>query len=99
MKKLNLDKLVVGVLLGVCLMLAIGAMGMGMSHPVGTYQIATCADTATDQVYVLNTQTGQVWVFDRAGWDTLGHVSGIEEIVPRLKAIHQNSRISFKKQQ
>jgi len=38
MKTFNLDKLVIGVLLGVCLMLAIGAGGLGRSHSVGTFQ-------------------------------------------------------------
>ena len=32
MKKLNLDKLVVGVLLGVCLILAIGAIAVSYTH-------------------------------------------------------------------
>ncbi len=100
MKKLNLDKLVIGVLLGVCLTLAIGAGGLARSHSVGTYQIVAGIQPQAKEIFVLNTQTGRVWEFDSAtGWDTLGHVSGIEEITPTSKAVLKNSRVRFERQQ
>ena len=99
MKKLNLDKLAIGVLLGVCLMLAIGARrGFGTLSPVGTYQIASSADPYQKGVFVLNTQTGQVLMHNHSGWRDLGHVSGIEEVTPRLKAVYRESGITFQKQ-
>ena len=57
MRSHSLDKLVIGFLLGVCLMLVIGAARSGSPSPVGTYQVGCDAD----DVYVLNTQTGQLW--------------------------------------
>ena len=99
MKKFNIDKLAIGVLLGVCLMLAIGAVGSATSHPVGTYQIVPGFRPQAREFYVLNTQTGRVWEFDGArGWDTLGHVSGIEEITPASKAVYRNIRVRFEHQ-
>ncbi len=99
MKKFNIYKLVIGVLLGVCLMLAIGAKGMGTSHSVGTYQIVAGAYPQAKDIFVLNTQTGRVWEFDDAiGWNTLGHVSGIEEITPTSKAAYRNNRVRFEHQ-
>ena len=96
MKKFNIDKLVIGVLLGVCLMLAIGAGGLSTSHPVGTYQIIPGMRPQAREFYVLNTQTGRVWEFDEGrGWETLGHVSGIEEITPPSKAVYRNNRVRF----
>ena len=99
MKKSNVDKLVIGVLLGVCLMLTIGAGGLGTSHAVGRYQIVSGMRPQAREFYVLNTQTGRVWEFDGArGWDTLGHVSGIEEITPPSKAVYRNNRVRFEHQ-
>ncbi|UCE48163.1 MAG: hypothetical protein JSW47_21510 [Phycisphaerales bacterium] len=95
MKKLNLDKLVIGVLLGVCLMLAIGAKGMGTSHSVGTYRIATCVHPGSSEVYVLNTRTGQVWMSHQGRWSDLGHISGMEEVKPKLKPVYREGRIGF----
>jgi hypothetical protein len=99
MKMLNPDKLVIGVLLGVCLMLAIGAGGLARSHSVGTYQIVVGTQPQAREIFVLNTQTGRVWEFDSAtGWDTLGHVSGIEEITPTSRAVFKNNRVRFERQ-
>jgi len=99
MKKFNIDKLVIGVLLGVCLMLAIGAGGSAMSHPVETYQIVSGAQPQAKEFYILNTRTGRVWEFDSAtGWDTLGHVSGIEDITPASRAVFRNNRVRFEHQ-
>ena len=96
MKKFNIDKLAIGVLLGVCLMLAIGAGGSVESHPVGTYQIISGMRPQARELYVLNTRTGRVWEFDDTrGWDTIGHVSGIEEITPPSKAVYRNNRVRF----
>jgi len=101
MKNFNLDKLVMGVILGVCLMLAIGAntrRGFGGQLALGTYQIATSADPYQGGVFVLNTQTGQVWVYKLNKWNDIGHVSGMEEVKPRLKAVYRESGITFEKQ-
>ncbi len=99
MKKFNIDKLVIGVLVGVCLVLAIGAGGSGTLHPVGTYQIVSGMRPQARELYVLNTRTGRVWEFDSAtGWDTLGHVSGIEEIAPASRAVFHNNQVRFEHQ-
>ena len=101
MKKFNLDKLVIGVLLGVCLVLVIGAnarRGFGGQRGVGTYQIASSADPYNGGAFVLNTHTGHVWMYRRSKWSDLGHVSGMEEVAPRLKAVYRESGITFEKQ-
>lgn len=99
MKKFNIDKLVVGVLLGVCLMLAVGAGGSATSYSVGTYQIVPGMRPQARELYVLNTKTGRVWEFDGVnGWDTIGHVSGIEDITPPSKAVYRNNRVRFEHQ-
>lgn len=100
MKKLNINPLVIGILLGVCLMLAIGAGGPDESHSVGTYQIVAVQQPQAREFFVINTQTGRVWEFDAAiGWNTLGHVSGLEKIIPESKAVYRNNRFRFQKQQ
>ena len=86
MKKANLEKLIIGFLLGVCLMLAIGASGEVSSRGVGTYELSAGANFS---VYVLNTQTGQLWFVDGTGgnWQARGHASGAEEVVPMPMAV------------
>jgi len=101
MKKFNLDKLVIGILLGACLTLAIGAnsgRGFAGQRGVGTYQIASSADPYSGGTFVLNTQTGQVWMYKRTGWSDIGHASGMEEVTPRLRAVYRESGITFEKQ-
>ena len=86
MKKVNFEKFVIGFLLGVCLMLAIGAGGEVSSQAVGTYELSAGTDFS---VYVLNTQTGQLWFVDRDGgnWQVRGHASGAGEVVPMPTAV------------
>ena len=101
MKRLNLDKLVIGVLLGVCLTLAIGAnarRGAGGPRALGTYQIASSADPYQKGAFVLNTQTGQVWMYKTGKWMDIGHASGMEEVKPRLKAVYRESGVTFERQ-
>ena len=101
MKKFNLDKLVIGILLGVCLMLVIGAdarRGLGGHLALGTYQIASSADPYQGGTFVLNTQTGQVWMYRQNKWSDLGHISGMEEVAPKRKAVYRESGISFERQ-
>ncbi len=73
MKRHTVFILVIGVLLGSCLTLALGAKKRS-SRPVGTYQ-ATVEEDGSD-VWVLNTTTGDLYVFNvRTGrWDVLGFV-------------------------
>ena len=100
MKNSNLDKLVIGVLLGVCLTLAIGATagrGFGTSGSVGKYQIASGANPYQSGAFVLNTHTGQVWMYMQGKWSDIGHVSGIEEVKPKLRAVYREDRISFQR--
>ena len=100
MKKFNVEKLVIGILLGVCLTLAIGAgarRGFGTTGSVGKYQIASSAEPYNDGVFVLNTHTGQVWMYSHGKWRDIGHISGIEEVKPRLKAVYRESGITFEK--
>ena len=101
MKKLNLDKLMIGVLLGVCLTLAIGAnarRGFGTSGVAGKYQIASSADPYSGGTFVLNTYTGQVWMYSNSRWRDIGHASGMEEVTPKLKAVYRESGITFERQ-
>jgi hypothetical protein len=86
MKKVDLEKLVIAFLLGVCLMLAIGAGGEVSSGDVGTYQLSAGTNFS---VYVLNTQTGQLWFVDGTGgnWQARGHASGAEAVVPMPTAV------------
>ncbi len=57
MKTMNLDKLAIGFLLGVCLMLVIGAGGKSEANPPGTYQISS---PDNNLVWVINTRTGKL---------------------------------------
>jgi len=66
--KANWTTLVVGMMFGVCLMLLLGA-GAGLTTPAsvadgpgtGLYQISSSGTVA----WVINTQTGQVWVTEK----------------------------------
>lgn len=101
MKKFSLDKLVIGILLGVCLTLTIGAnarRGFGGPRAVGTYQIASSANPYQGGAFVLNTQTGRAWMYIQGKWSDLGHVSGMEEVTPKRKAIYRESGITFERQ-
>ena len=60
----NFSSLLIGFLLALCLILAIGAGGSDQSGP-GRYQC--CAAGGDDSaVFVINTQTGQTWRLARA---------------------------------
>jgi hypothetical protein len=101
MKEFNLNKLVIAVLLGVCLTLAIGSnarRGFGAHLALGTYQIASSANPYQSGAFVLNTQTGRVWMYIQGKWSDLGHVSGMEEVTPKRKAVYRESGISFERQ-
>jgi hypothetical protein len=60
MQKMNLDRLIIGFLLGVCLMLALGAGGQGSTQEIGTWQVSGSREGG----YILNTKTGQFWWLD-----------------------------------
>ena len=61
---INFYSLLIGFLLALCLMLAIGAGGSDRSDP-GRYQC--CAAGGDDSaVFVIDTQTGQTWRLARA---------------------------------
>jgi len=68
MRRMNLDRLIIGILLGICLMLALGAGGDEEANPPGTYQIEAGTNYTA---YVLNTRTGEYWEF-RPGSDVSG---------------------------
>ena len=76
MKSLNYDKLIIGFLLGVCLMLLIGAAGSSSPKPAGTYQVAF-REYKRD-AWVLNTQTGQLWAVSDDDWSYSGSASAHE---------------------
>jgi len=59
MKKIDVKSAVIGTLVGVCLMLVIGAGGNGSSE-VGRYRISAAGDSNTS-CFVLDTVTGRVW--------------------------------------
>ena len=58
MKKIDIKSLLVGMILGVCVLLALGA-ATGKQADIGRYQVA-CPDHAST-CYVIDTTTGQVW--------------------------------------
>jgi hypothetical protein len=59
----NFTNLVIGFLLGICLLLAIGAATNQDEGP-GRYQCCTAGDYS-EAVFVLDTQTGQTWRLSR----------------------------------
>ena len=83
MKNANLDKLIVGFLLGVCLMLAIGVGGKEQANPVGTYRLATAQGA---NAFVLNSRTGRLWVSGAVGgrvtWMDCGSSQSTERLLP-----------------
>jgi hypothetical protein len=60
---INFANLVIGFLLGLCLMMAIGAASENDDSP-GQYQCCAAGDYS-DAVFVLDTQTGQTWRLSR----------------------------------
>ncbi len=59
MKKIDVKSCVIGLLLGVCVMLVIGAGGNGSSE-VGKYRISAAGDSTTS-CFVIDTATGRTW--------------------------------------
>ena len=57
MKKIDMKSLLVGMILGVCMLLALGA-STGKQADIGKYQVV-CPDQST--CFVIDTTTGQVW--------------------------------------
>jgi hypothetical protein len=58
MKKIDIKSLLVGMILGVCVLLALGA-ATGKQADIGRYQVA-CPDNQST-CFVIDTTTGQVW--------------------------------------
>ena len=58
MKTIDTKSVLIGLLLGVCILLALGAASGGQAD-VGRYQIA-CPDSQTT-CFVIDTKTGQLW--------------------------------------
>jgi hypothetical protein len=58
---LNLNSLVIGFLLAICLLLTIGAVG---SNPSPRYQCCTAGNEAL-AVFVIDTETGNTWRLGR----------------------------------
>ena len=58
MKTIDTKSLLIGLLLGVCILLVLGA-GTGKQADIGRYQVA-CPDNQTT-CFVIDTTTGQVW--------------------------------------
>jgi hypothetical protein len=65
LRKLKGDfkNLVIGFLLGLCLMLAVAAASSNNDN-LGTYQCCPAGDDST-AVFIVNTQTGQTWRLSR----------------------------------
>jgi len=59
MKKIDVKSCVIGLLLGICLMLVIGAGGNGSSE-VGRYRISAAGDSPS-YCFVIDTATGRTW--------------------------------------
>lgn len=62
-ENVNVGGLIIGFLLGVCLMLAAGAAG-GSDDEVGQYQCCAVGDDSL-AVFVVETSTGQTWRLSR----------------------------------
>jgi len=60
MKNFDSKSAVIGLLLGVCVMLVIGAGGNGSSE-VGRYRISAAGDSK-NSCFVIDTSTGRVWL-------------------------------------
>ena len=58
MKKIDIKSLLVGMILGVCVLLALGA-ATGKQADIGRYQVA-CPDNQST-CFVIDTATGQLW--------------------------------------
>lgn len=58
MKTIDIKSLLIGLLLGVCTLLALGAVNSRQNN-TGRYQIA-CPDSQ-NTCFVIDTKTGQVW--------------------------------------
>jgi hypothetical protein len=58
MKKIDIKSLLVGMILGVCVLLALGA-ATGKQADIGRYQVA-CPDNP-NTCFVIDTTTGQLW--------------------------------------
>ena len=58
MKKIDMKSLLVGMILGVCILFALGA-APGDRADIGKYQIV-CSDSA-GTCFVIDTTTGQIW--------------------------------------
>ena len=61
--KVDFKNLVIGFLLGLCLMLAVAAAS-GNDDSLGTYQCCPAGDDST-AVFIVNTRTGQTWRLSR----------------------------------
>ena len=59
MKTIDTKSLLIGLLFGVCILLALGAAGEKQSDDVGRYQIACPGDL--NACFIIDTKTGQVW--------------------------------------
>ena len=59
MKTIDTKSLLIGLLLGVCIFLVLGATSESQKGDAGRYQVA-CPD-ATNVCFVIDTQTGHVW--------------------------------------
>jgi len=58
MKKIDIKSLLVGMILGVCILFALGAAS-GSRADIGKYQVV-CLDNSST-CFVIDTTTGQVW--------------------------------------
>ena len=70
MKKIDIKSLLVGMILGVCVLLALGA-ATGKQADIGRYQVVHTDNQST--CFVIDTTTGQVW---RRSSNSHGHNYG-----------------------
>ena len=59
MKGIDFKSAVIGLLLGVCVMLALGAGGSGIAE-IGRYEVRAAGNSAT-VCYVIDSTTGRTW--------------------------------------
>jgi hypothetical protein len=79
---LNLNSLIIGFLLAICLLLTIGAVGSSYNSP--RYQCCAAGNEAL-AVFVIDTETGHTWRLSRTDMYDLGTPSAPKSVRRSIK--------------
>jgi len=66
MKSIDFKSAVIGLLLGVCVMLVLGAGGIGTTN-IGRYRIVAAGGASNNYCFVIDSATGRTWKKYRSG--------------------------------